>query len=69
MCYAHTTNVEFIIDRMVLFHGWLIYSCLQVLKLIKCKWLPEECADWFFDNDHIACIDDTACLDRKTAFW
>ena len=35
---------------MVLFHGWLIYSCLQVFKLIKSKWLPEECADWFCDN-------------------
>ena len=33
-----------------LFHGWLIYSYLQIFKLIKCKWVPGECADWFFDN-------------------
>ena len=32
------------------FHGWLIYSYLQIFKLIKCKWLPGESADWFFDN-------------------
>ena len=49
MDYANTTNVEFIVDPKVLFHGWLIYSYLQIFKLIKCKWLPGECADWFFD--------------------
>ena len=50
--YANTTNVEFIVDPKVLFHGWLIYSYLQIFKFIKikCKWLPEESADWFFDN-------------------
>ena len=32
-----------------LFHGWLIYSYFQIFKLIMCKWLPGECADWFFD--------------------
>ena len=48
--YANTTNVEFIVDPTVLFHGWLIYNYLQIFKLIKCKWLPRECADWFFDN-------------------
>ena len=46
----NTTNVEFIVDAKVLFHGWFIYSYLQICKLIKCKWLPGECADWFFDN-------------------
>ena len=24
--YANTTNVEFIVDPKILFHGWLIYS-------------------------------------------
>ena len=50
--YANTTklNVKFIVDSMVLFYGWLIYSYLRIFKLIKCKWLPGECADWFFDN-------------------
>ena len=33
-----------------LFHGWLIYSHLQIFKLIKCKWRPGECADWFLYN-------------------
>ena len=42
--------VEVIVDRKVLFHGWLIYSYLHIFKLIKCKWLPGECADWFFNN-------------------
>ena len=48
--YANTTNVEFFFEPKVLFHGWLIYSYLQICKLIKCKWLPGECVDWFFDN-------------------
>ena len=46
----HFFFVEFIVDPKVLFYGWLIYSYLQIFKLIKCKWLPGECADWFFDN-------------------
>ena len=50
MGHANTTNVEFIVDPMVLFHGWLIYSYLQIFKLIKCKWLPGECVGGFFDN-------------------
>ena len=28
--YANTTNVEFIVDPKVLFHGWLIYSYLHM---------------------------------------
>ena len=50
MDYANTTNVEFIVGPKVLFRGWLIYRYLQIFKLIKSKWLPGECADWFFDN-------------------
>ena len=70
MDYANTTNVEFIVDPKVLFHGWLIYSYLQIFKLIK--WLPGECTDWFFDN----IMTWSYCLHRryrmsgrKTAFW
>ena len=59
--YANTTNVEFIVDPTVLFHGWLIYSYLQIFKLIKCKWLSGECADWFFDNIMIL----SYCLRRR----
>ena len=66
MDYANTTNVEFIVDPKVLFHGWLIYSYLKIFKLIKCKWLPGECTEWFFDN--VTCIDDKAYPGRKTAF-
>ena len=72
MDYVNTTRVEFIVDPVVLFHGWLIYSYLQIFKLIKCKWLPGECADCSLTilwHDQIAYIDDTACLGRKTAFW
>ena len=50
MDYANTSNVVFIVDSKVLFHGWLIYSYLHIFKLIKCKWLPGECADWFFHS-------------------
>ena len=45
MGYANTANVQFIVDPKVLFHGWLIYSYLEMCKLIKCKWLPGKCAD------------------------
>ena len=61
MDYANTTNVEFIVDPKVLFHGWLIYSYLQIFKLIKCKWLPGEGADWFFEN----IITWSYCLHRR----
>ena len=48
LCQHYTNNnVEFIVDLKILFHGWLIYSYFQTFKLIKCKWLPGECADWF----------------------
>ena len=40
MDYANATNVVFIVDPKALFHGWLIYSYLQIFKLIKCKWPP-----------------------------
>ena len=49
-CANTITNIEFIVDLKILFHGWLICSCLQIFKLIKCKCLPGECADWFFDS-------------------
>ena len=61
MDYANATNVVFIVDPKALFHGWLIYSYLQIFKLIKCKWLPGECADWFFHN----IITWSYCLHRR----
>ena len=33
--YVNTTNVEFVADPKVLFHSWLIYSYLQIVKLFK----------------------------------
>ena len=54
--YAKTANVEFVLAPTVLFHGWLIYSYLQIFKLIKCKWLSGECADWYLDNDMIVLL-------------
>ena len=73
MDYAKTTNVEFIVDPKVLFHGWLIYSYLQILKLIKnasdCQESVQIGSLTTLWHDHIACIDDTACPGRKTAFW
>ena len=35
MDYANTTNIEFIVDPKVLFHGGLMYKYLQIFKLIK----------------------------------
>ena len=29
MDYSNTTNVEFIVDRKVLFHGWVIYASVN----------------------------------------
>ena len=73
MNYANITNVEFIVDPKVLFHGWLIYSYLQILKLIKnasdCRESVHIGSLTTLWHDYIACIDDTACPGRKTAFW
>ena len=61
MDYANATSVVFMVDPKALFRGWLIYSYLQIFKLIKCKWLPGECADWFFHN----IITWSYCLHRR----
>ena len=34
MDYANTTNVEFIVDPKVLFHGWWIYSYYALIPFI-----------------------------------
>ena len=47
MAYAKTSKVEFIVGPKVLFHG--LFS-LQLFAPKLIKWLPGECADWFFDN-------------------
>ena len=50
--YANTTNVEYIVGWIYCwpkgFIPWLINLQLFAPNLIK--WLPGECADWFFDN-------------------
>ena len=70
MAYANTNKVEFIVDLMALFHGWLIYSYSQIFKLIKSKWLPGRCEIGSLTtlwHDHIACIDDTAMSQQKNS--
>ena len=37
MDYANTTNVEFIVDPKVLFHGWLIFSYLHLSWSSDCQ--------------------------------
>ena len=37
MDYASTTNIEFIVDPTVLFHGWLIYSYLHLTWSSDCQ--------------------------------
>ena len=70
MDYANTTNVEFIVDKKVLFHGWLIYSYWHVYV----SWSSDCQASLQIGSlttlwhDHIACIDDTACPAEKRHF-
>ena len=68
MDYANTTNVEFIVDPKVLFHGWLIYSYLHIRWSSDCQGSVQIGSLTTLWHDHIACIDDTACPGRKTAF-
>ena len=63
--YANTTNVEFFVEPKVLFHGWLIFSYLQIFKLLNCKWLSGECADWSFDN----IMTSSYCLHRRCSMY
>ena len=67
--YANTTNVEFIVDPKVLFHGWLIYSYLYLSWSSDCQVSVQIGSLITLWNDRIAFIDDTACPGRDTAFW
>ena len=57
MDYANTNNVRFIVHPKLFFHGWFIYSYLQIFQLqigsLTILW-----------HDH-ACIDDTSYPDGK----
>ena len=64
--YANTTNVEFIVDPKVLFHGWLIYSYWHTSWSSGCQGSVQIGSSTSLWHDHIACIDDTACRGRKT---
>ena len=66
--YANTTNVEFIVDTKVLFHGWLIYSYLHPSWSSDYQGSVHIGSLTTLWHDHTACIDDTACPSRKTAF-
>ena len=65
--YANTTNVEFIVDPKVLFHGSLIYSYLHLSCSSDCHGRVQIGSLSSLWHDHIAFIDDTACRGRKTA--
>ena len=67
--YANTTNVEFIVDPRVLFHGWLIYSYLHLSWSSDYQGSVQIGSLTRLWHDHIVFIDDTACLGRKIAFW
>ena len=67
--YVNNTNVEFIVDPKVLFHGWLIYSYLHISWSSDCQGSVQIGSLTTLWHDNIASIDDTACAGRKTAFW
>ena len=68
MDYANTTNVEFIVDPKVLFHGWLIYNYLHISWSSDCQGSEFGSLTILWHNE-IAFINDTACPGRKIAFW
>ena len=63
--YANTTNVEFIVDAKVLFHGWLIYSHLHLSWSSDCQGSVQIGSLTTLWHDHIAFIDDTAILSQQ----
>ena len=65
--YANTTNVEFIVDPKVLFHGSSIYSYLHLSCSSDCHGRVQIGSLSSLWHDHIAFIDDTACRGKKTA--
>ena len=67
--YANTTNAEFIVDPKVLCHGWSIYSYLHKNWSSECQGRVHIGSLTTLWHDHIACIDDTACPGKNTAFW
>ena len=65
---SNTTDVEFIVDPKVLFHGGLIYSYLHISWSSDCQGsvqIGSLTTSW---HDHISFIDDTACPGREAAF-
>ena len=74
--YANTTNVEFVVDITDIWPQVDQVTARGVCRLIDYKKKKKKKGGsvqigsltslW---HDHIACIDDTACPGRKTAFW
>ena len=54
MDYASTTNIEFIVDPTVLFHGWLIYSYLHLSWSSDCQGSVQIGSLTTLWHDHIA---------------
>ena len=65
MDYANTTNIEFIVDPKVLFHSWLIYSYLQIFKLMNCQGIVQIGSLTTLWHDYIACIDDATRVGKR----
>ena len=62
MDYANTTNVEFIVDPKVLFHGWLIYSYLHLSWSSDYQGSVQIGSLTALWHDHIAFIDNRAYM-------
>ena len=62
-------KLNLLLTRTVLFHGWWIYSYLHIRWSSDCQGSVQIGSLKTLWPDHIACIDDTECHGRKTAFW
>ena len=60
---------QFIVDRKVLFHSWWICSYLHISWSSDCLGSVQIGSLTMLWHDHIACIDNTARPQQKTAFW
>ena len=65
MDHVSTSNVEFIVDPKVSFHGWLIYSYLHLSWSSDYQGSVQIGSLTTLWHDQIAFIDDTACPGRN----
>ena len=62
-------QLNLLLTRTVLFHGWWIYSYLHIRWSSDCQGGVQIGSLKTLWPDRNACIDDTECPGRKTAFW